>query len=76
VHGVARSLALARLPLLLPLVREHCLHLRPRKTTVEPVNEIRARGACATPTCHDGVQNGEETNVDCGGVALAIPTRP
>lgn len=22
---------------------------------------------CAVPTCYDGVQNGQETDVDCGG---------
>jgi len=24
-------------------------------------------GECADPTCEDGVQNGDETDVDCGG---------
>ncbi len=30
-----------------------------------------ATGACAAPTCTDGVRNGAEAGVDCGGVCPA-----
>ncbi len=34
-----------------------------------------ADGTCAEPTCGDGVQNGDETGVDCGGATCdACPT--
>jgi len=28
---------------------------------------VCTNGRCQAPTCHDGVQNGDETGVDCGG---------
>ena len=28
-------------------------------------------GTCAAPTCDDGVQNGDETDVDCGGSCVS-----
>jgi hypothetical protein len=33
-----------------------------------------AEGTCALPTCGDGVQNGNETDVDCGGSAYTEPS--
>jgi hypothetical protein len=33
-----------------------------------------AEGVCAAPTCSDGVQNGDETDKDCGGKAYAEPS--
>ena len=33
----------------------------------------RAKRVCAAPTCSDGAQNGNETDVDCGGSCKACP---
>ena len=30
-------------------------------------------GACAFPTCTDGVKNGDETDADCGGATCGAP---
>ncbi|MEM9921285.1 MAG: T9SS type A sorting domain-containing protein, partial [Bacteroidota bacterium] len=49
-------------------------------TRVDPaakINEIALCGQVAddpTPTCHDGIQNGRETGVDCGGICPPCPT--
>lgn len=33
----------------------------------QPVYEVGSGSPAATPTCNDGIQNGDETGVDCGG---------
>ncbi len=33
-------------------------------------------GGGSTPTCNDGIKNGDETGVDCGGSCPACPTTP
>jgi hypothetical protein len=53
--------------------------LRVTNTTgmvVGPVANDGAVNDCAVPTCNDGIQNGDETGVDCGGscTACATPT--
>jgi hypothetical protein len=35
-----------------------------------------ACGAVTAPTCNDGLQNGDETGIDCGGSCSPCPTNP
>ena len=35
---------------------------------------VCTRGACQPATCTDGVQNGAETGLDCGGTCAPCPT--
>jgi len=37
------------------------------------VNQVCAQGVCAQATCTDGVQNGKESDVDCGGPCPKCP---
>ncbi|NNF34899.1 MAG: T9SS type A sorting domain-containing protein [Saprospiraceae bacterium] len=38
------------------------------------VNNASCTSPCGPPTCDDGIQNQDETGVDCGGVCPACPT--
>ena len=40
--------------------------VRPAQKTA-PASAVCTDGRCAAPACADGVQNGDETDVDCGG---------
>ncbi len=68
-----------------PQWREFNLNTETRYLTVikgsggAKINEIRvcgtpAGGGDATPTCTDGIQNGNETGIDCGGSCPACET--
>ncbi|MFT5357155.1 MAG: hypothetical protein ACI9KE_004387, partial [Polyangiales bacterium] len=35
--------------------------------SAECISGVCTGGICAAPSCSDGIQNGDETNVDCGG---------
>lgn len=37
-------------------------------------SQVCAKGVCAAATCNDGLQNGEETAIDCGGSCAPCPT--
>ncbi len=41
-----------------------------------PSNQPMCSGSSPTPTCNDGVQNGDETGVDCGGSCTACTVSP
>jgi hypothetical protein len=41
-----------------------------------PTSDPPSPPAPAIPTCHDGVENQNETGVDCGGVCAACPAPP
>jgi hypothetical protein len=43
------------------------------KVCVLASNDANAEGVCAPPSCTDGVENGDETGVDCGGAAYMEP---
>jgi hypothetical protein len=46
---------------------------RPCTNPVECDNSVCLDGVCQPPTCEDGVRNGEEEGVDCGGGSTCGP---
>jgi hypothetical protein len=51
---------------------KECLVGADCKNKVCPIPEGGANGICALPSCNDGVQNGNETDTDCGGTGYAL----
>ena len=46
-------------------------------TGADCASGVCSAGACLTPTCEDGVHNGDETDIDCGGsCAACTPCTP
>ena len=53
----------------MPCIRRHspCSDGKACAVASDCLSMVCTGGACATPGCHDGVKNGTETDVDCGG---------
>jgi formylglycine-generating enzyme required for sulfatase activity len=50
-----------------------CADGKPCSAAADCASDVCSNGSCAAPTSSDGVKNGGETDVDCGG---ASPTAP